>query len=194
MDCTKTGQMIRKLRLEKNLTQFQLAKMLNISDKAISKWERGTGFPDVSLLQDLSEILGINLKQLLSGEFETNNESGGNMKKINFYVCPKCGNIITSSSIADISCCSMKLEPLTAVKATSDDDKLNVEKIENEFFISSNHEMTKEHYISFVALVTGESLTLRRQYPEWDMQTRFVCSHGMLVWYCTKHGLMYQLI
>ncbi|MDY3711900.1 MAG: hypothetical protein SO044_05755 [Agathobaculum sp.] len=54
--------------------------------------------------------------------------------------------------------------------------------------------MTKAHHIAFVALLTGDTLLLRRLYPEWDMQTRLpaFARHGMLLWYCTQHGLFYQ--
>ena len=68
MDAVKTGALIRKRRTEKNYTQKQLAEKLNISDKTISKWERGNGFPEVSLLLPLCEELGITVNDLLSGE------------------------------------------------------------------------------------------------------------------------------
>ena len=59
MDCAKVGDVIRKLRKEKGMTQKQLAEKMNISDKAVSKWECGNGCPDISLLRELSEILGV---------------------------------------------------------------------------------------------------------------------------------------
>lgn len=68
-----------------------------------------------------------------------------------------------------------------------------MEIMENDFFITSNHSMTCEHYISFVALLSGDSVMIRKQYPEWDLQVRIpIFAHGKLVWYCTKHGLFYQ--
>ena len=74
-------------------------------------------------------------------------------------------------------------------------DRLCVEKIENDYFISSGHPMTKEHYISFVALLTGDALVLRKLYPEWNVQTRIPCiGHGKLVWYCSRDGLFYQTV
>ena len=55
--------------------------------------------------------------------------------------------------------------------------------------------MEKGHYISFVALLTGDSILLRKQYPEWDLQLRLPAfAHGKLLWYCTQHGLFYQNI
>lgn len=194
MDSSKIGEIIRSLRRSKGLTQKQLSEMLFVSDKAVSKWERGLGCPDISLLGGLSEILGVSLTGLLSGEIEINEKEIGNMKNLKFFICPSCGNIITASGDASVFCCGMKLDKITAVKA-NDIDKMQVEKIENDYFISTTHEMTKEHYISFVALLTGDSVMIRRQYPEWNLQTRIPCfGHGKLIWYCTKHGLMYQLI
>lgn len=194
MDCAKIGKLIHSLRKEQQLTQQQLADRMNISDKAISKWERGLGCPDVSLLPELSGIFGVNLEELLSGELNANDLVGGNMKKLQFYVCPNCGNLLTATADAAVSCCGKTLKPLVPQKA-EETEKLSVEVIENDYFITTDHEMTKEHYIAFVALLTGDSIMLRKQYPEWNMQTNIPCfAHGMLVWYCTRHGLFYQTI
>lgn len=194
MDNEKIGKLIYGLRKERNMTQLQLAEILHISDKTVSKWERGQGCPDISLLVDLSRVLGVDMEKLLSGRLEANEERGGNMKKLNFYVCPECGNVITAMTEAGISCCGKKLQPLEAVKAP-DEERLLVENIENDYYISSDHPMLKEHYISFVALLTGDTLTLKKQYPEWDLQVRIPGrTHGKLIWYCTEHGLFYQLV
>lgn len=194
MDPTKIGKLIYKLRKEKQLTQLQLAQSMNISDKAVSKWERGLGCPDVTLLSRLSDLFDVNLEDLLSGELDTNALVGGNMKQLKFYICPQCGNLITATAEAAVSCCGKKLSAIQPKKA-EDNEKLSVELIENEYFISSGHEMTRDHHISFVALLTGDSLILRKQYPEWDLQTRIPrLAHGILMWHCTKHGLFYQLI
>ena len=68
MDQVKIGKFIAQVRKEKQLTQKQLADLLNISDKTISKWETGRGLPDVSMILFLCEILDINANELLSGE------------------------------------------------------------------------------------------------------------------------------
>ena len=70
MDAQKTGKIIGIKRKSMNMTQGELAKKLNITDKAVSKWERGLSFPDISLLIPLSEILNISLYDLLKGEDE----------------------------------------------------------------------------------------------------------------------------
>lgn len=194
MDCDKIGKLIYTLRKEKNLTQKQVADVMNISDKTISKWERGLGCPDVSLLPELSELLGINIEVILAGNMESNDTIGGNMKKIKFYVCPHCNNLLTATGDASISCCGKKLEALIGTKAI-ENHTLTVEPVEDELYISSPHEMTKEHYLSFVAYVTGDRVFIVKQYPEWNMQFRFhKLGHGKLYFHCSNHGLFYQLL
>ena len=61
MNPEKVGNLILQLRKEKNLTQKQLSELLGISDKAVSKWERGLGCPDISLLNDISKIFNVNI-------------------------------------------------------------------------------------------------------------------------------------
>ena len=68
MDHTKIGGLIRRLRQERGLTQRQLAERMGISDKTVSKWERGMGCPDLSLLPELSDIFRVDLDQLLTPE------------------------------------------------------------------------------------------------------------------------------
>lgn len=194
MDPDKIGKLIYTLRKEKKLTQRQLADRLHISDRTVSKWERGAGCPDLSMLPALSAIFSVDLETLLSGSLDANNLVVGNMKKLKFYVCPTCGNVLTGTSEASVSCCGKKLPALTPVKA-EEADKLSAELMDGELFISSQHEMTKEHYISFVAALTADTLILKKQYPEWNLQLRMPrFRHGMLVWYCTNHGLFYQLV
>ena len=194
MDYEKIGALIRRLRTRQGLTQRQLAGRLEVSDKAVSKWERGQGCPDVSLLPRLAQTLGVELEGLLSGELSERDQTGGTMKNLNFYVCPTCGNLLTSADEAAVSCCGQKLSPLEAVKAP-EEERLTVELIENDYYITSSHPMTKEHYVSFAALETGDTLILKRLYPEWDLQTRLPrIGHGKLYWYCVQHGLFYQLV
>ncbi len=92
MNQQKLGELIYDLRKEKNMTQKQVADLMNISDKTISKWERGLGYPDVSLLPELANLFGVSVDNLLSGEIKINQQLGGNMRKLKFYECPQCGN------------------------------------------------------------------------------------------------------
>lgn len=194
VDCKRIGNLIYELRKEKNMTQKQVAELMNISDKTISKWERGLGCPDISLLLELSQILGVSIEQILSGKVNLNDLVGGNMNKLKFYVCPKCNNLITSTSNATISCCNKTLEPLVAKKAEQF-HKLDIEPVEDELYVTTEHEMKKEHYISFIAYVKGDRALIAKQYPEWDMQFRFRKSgHGKLYFYCVNHGLFYQIV
>jgi len=194
MDCAKIGLLIRRLRMEKGLTQQALAERMNLSAKTISRWETGLGCPDVSLLGRLSALLGVDMARMLEGDLRPNESNGGNMKKTNYFVCPDCGSISLSTGNAEISCCGRKLAPLEMQKAAPG-DKLTVEIVEDEWFISSDHPMEKENYISFVAFQTGDKVELVKQYPEWNLQLRLKKrGHGMLVWYAKDAGLMYQLL
>ena len=189
MDCIKVGELILSLRKEKEMTQKQLADAMNISDKTISKWERGLGCPDVSLLSELSNILGVNLEKLLLGNLEPNNTDGGNMKKIRFYVCPTCGNTITSSGEAEITCCGRKLTVMLPQPA-DEEHTLTVEEIENDFYITFQHDMSKEHYLCFVAYVTCDRIHFVKLYPEQGSELRIPKIYGGRWYYCcSKHGL-----
>ncbi len=189
MDCDKVGKLILDLRKEKGLTQKQLADAMNISDKTISKWERGLGCPDVSLLHELSEILGVNIDKILSGNLEPNNADIGNMKRIKFYTCPTCGNVLTSTGDAQISCCGRKLSPLVA-KVSDENHHLNIETIENDYYITFSHDMSKSHYISFIALVTYDRVCLVKLYPEQGSEVRLpMLRRGKIYFYCSEHGL-----
>lgn len=194
MDIKKIGTSIYNLRKSKNMTQKQLADLLNISDKTISKWERGLGYPDISFLPELSSVLCVSIDDIFLGETNLNEIIGGNMRNLKFYVCDKCNNILTSTADASISCCGKKLEVLIPKKA-DDKHKLNIEPVEDELYVTSEHDMKKEHYISFLAYVKGDSVFIVKQYPEWNLQTRLrKQGHGKLYFYCNNDGLFYQII
>ncbi|MBQ9898489.1 MAG: helix-turn-helix domain-containing protein [Ruminococcus sp.] len=192
MDQVKTGELIRRFRTELGLTQKELAERINVSGKAVSKWETGNGCPDVSLLSALAEVFGTDIHTLLTGEIYKNESEAGNMKKLRFYVCRECGNIITSTSDAAVTCCGSRLEALEPRKA-EEGERLNVEDIGGELYVTSDHSMTKDHYISFAAYQSDSSVMLFKQYPEWNVQLRLpLLRTGKLVWYCTKCGLLCQ--
>lgn len=194
MDCMKIGHLILRLRKEKGMTQKELADRMHLSDRTISKWERGQGCPDISLLPELSSILGVNIEDILDGELAANDFVGGNMKKSTYQVCPTCHNIVLSTGNAVVSCCGRRLDALVPKKA-AEEERLMVSQVEDEWYISSNHPMNKDHYISFIAFATGDQVQIIKQYPEWALQTRLPKRrHGTLLWYCTQHGLFYQLI
>ena len=190
MDCAKVGNFIYRLRRERGMTQKQLAERLSISDKTVSKWERGLGCPDVSLLGEVSAVLGTDIERLLSGSLDENDKDGGNMKRTKFYVCPVCGNCIAATGSADVSCCGRKLAPLEA-RAADGDHEVKCEEVEDDCYVTFGHEMTKEHYIAFAAYLSYDRLLFIRLYPEGEAAVRFPSMHsGELYFYCTRHGLM----
>lgn len=150
MDQIQTGKIIRTARLRQNLTQSELGEKIGITDKAVSKWERGCGAPDVFLVSALAEVLSLDAKAILSGDLEEKSASCGNIKELRFYVCPNCRNLLFSTEGAGISCCGKKLFPLCA-KSPSPADALSVECDGNELYITSEHKMTVNtisHFIS----------------------------------------------
>ena len=142
MDCEKLGQLILQLRKEKGLTQREIAAQLNISNKTVSKWECGKGAPDVSLWEGLSAILGADVLKLLQGELNPNHLDTGKIDNVRFYVCPNCGNILTSTGRANISCCGRRLSPLSATLEIAGHE-ISVEEMDIDFFITIKHDMSK---------------------------------------------------
>jgi desulfoferrodoxin (superoxide reductase-like protein)/DNA-binding XRE family transcriptional regulator len=194
MDCNRVGKLILALRKEKGMTQKGLADALNLSDRTISKWERGLGCPDVSLLNGLSQILGVNIEIILAGDLGPKDNDGGNMRKVKFYVCPTCGNTMFSISEADMSCCGRKLAALIA-EADKAKHVMSVEKIEDDYFVTIDHEMSKAHFISFVAFVGYDRVLLVKLYPEQNAQLRIPQMPGKKLYaYCNEHGLWEQRI
>lgn len=184
-----TGATIRNLREKQGLTQLQLAEKLSVSDKTVSKWETGKGFPDISLIKVLADVLRVSIPELLSGEQVINANRSANILRSSLYVCPICGNIIHSTGTAVMSCCGVQLPPLEA-EAPDDTHILNCEDSDGEYFISMDHPMTKEHYISFIAYCTGNRFEYVKLYPESSIEVRFFRrGHGLLYWYCNHHGL-----
>ena len=189
MNTYVTGNTIRQLRENRNLTQAELAEKIGVSSKTVSKWETGKGLPDISLLQPLAEALGISVIELMNGERITNKNVSANMLRGKFYVCPVCGNVIHSLGDAVVSCCGITLPPLEAEDA-DEEHGITIENVEDEHFITVRHPMTKEHFISFVAFVTCDRVQLVKFYPEGNAETRMqLRGRGQLYYYCNRHGL-----
>lgn len=102
--------------------------------------------------------------ELMSGDTVTNKNKAGNMLRSRFYVCPLCGNILHTTGDAVISCCGITLPPLES-EETDGEHWFTMEKVEDEYFLTVNHEMTKTHYISFAAYITSDRLQLVKFYP-----------------------------
>lgn len=189
MDKYVTGAVIRKLRENKKMTQEELAAKVFVSSKAVSKWETGQGFPDVSLIEPLAKALDISVIELLSGEDISNLNRSSNMARGKFYVCPVCGNVIQASGEAVVSCCGITLPPLEP-ESCDDEHQIRVENVEDEYYVTVDHPMTKEHYISFLAAVSDQGVQFVKLYPEGGAETGFrrACIKKIYA-YCNRHGL-----
>ena len=184
-----TGSVIRKLRESQKLTQEELANRLFVSSKTISKWETGAGFPDISLIEPLAQALDISVIELLSGEDIQNTNKSSNMIKTKFYVCPVCGNIIQSAGEAVVSCCGITLPPLEC-EESDEEHFIRKESVEDEYYVSIAHPMTKEHYISFIASVSDFGVQLTKLYPESSAEARFKKNRIKYFYaFCNHHGL-----
>lgn len=194
MDRYITGAMIKELREKKRLTQAELAMRLNVSDKTVSKWETGKGYPDITLLEPIAAAFGVSVAELLSGNAINNMNVSGNMLRSKFYVCPVCGNIIHSMGEAAIHCHGIQLMPEIA-EQSDEEHKLFIEKVEDEYFVQVDHDMTKNHYISFIAAVSSDRIQMVKLYPEGNPEARFkINGVRRIFYYCNKDGLYYQNI
>jgi len=184
-----TGAVIRELREKNRLTQAELAEKLCVSDKTISKWETAKGYPDISLLEPLAKVFGVSITELLSGNAVENINVSANMLRSKFYVCPVCGNIIHSMGEAVIHCHGVQLTPSQA-EETDENHKIFIEKVEDDYFIRIEHEMTKTHYISFVAAMSSDKIQMIKLYPEGNAEVRFpIRSVRRIFFYCNRDGL-----
>ena len=184
-----TGAMIKRLREERKITQQQLAEKMGVSDKAVSRWETGRGYPDITLIEPLAAALGVSVIELFSGADVVNTNKSANMLKANLYVCPLCGNIIQSTGEAVVSCCGITLPALEAEPA-DDSHSIRFEKVEDEYYVTISHEMSKTHYISFIAAVRVDGFELKKLYPEGSAEVRFKIGGIKRIYcYCNKHGL-----
>ena len=190
MDTYITGQTIKNLREKKGFTQAELAEKLGVSSKAVSKWETAKGLPDIALIEPLANVLSVSVMELMTGNAVVNKNIASNILRSKFYVCPLCGNIIRTVGDAVISCCGITLPPLEA-EETDNEHNITIEIVEDEHFITINHNMTKEHYISFIAHITYDRVQFVKFYPEGNAETRLNLRGGRwLYFYCNKHGLM----
>lgn len=184
-----TGSVIRELREKNHLTQAELAEKIAVSDKAVSKWETGKGYPDITLLEPLANVFGISITELISGNAVSNVNVSANMLRSNIYVCPVCGNVIHSMGEAVISCHGVQLTP-QQVEETNEEHKIFVERVEDEYFVFVEHEMTKQHYISFIAALSSDGIQMIKLYPEGNPEVRFkIRGVKKILAYCNRDGL-----
>ena len=189
-----TGKAIKELREKRQITQKELAEQIGVSDKTISKWETNRGLPDIGIMEELARALGVSIAELLTGDLRENENPSGNMKKVHFYVCPVCGNIITSGGKGTFSCCGVTLPEAEAEKC-DEEHCLNVQTIDNEYYVTMQHPMNKTHYISFIAYVTSDDCEIIKLYPEQDISLRFrKRGYGIMYAYCNRHGMVKKMM
>ena len=192
MDTYVTANTIRMLREQRGLTQGELASQIGVSGKAVSKWETGRGLPDITLLQPLAQALGVSVIELMDGRPISNQNRSANLLRLKFCVCPICGNVICSSGEAVVSCCGITLPPLEA-EEPDEEHRLQIEAVEDEHFLTVDHPMTKQHFISFLAYVTTDRVQLVKLYPEGNAATRLqLQGRGYVYFCCNRHGLFRQ--
>ena len=174
------------------MTQLQLAEILGVSDKTVSKWETAKGYPDITLLEPIADAFGISVPELISGNTIKNANVSANMMRSRFYVCPVCGNVIHGMGEAVIHCHGIGLTPAEA-EETDEQHMLSIERVEDEYFVRIEHDMTKTHYISFIAALSSDRCQLVKLYPEGEAAARFKLS-GVRKFYffCNRDGLFCQ--
>ena len=186
-----TGSVIKELRERNHLTQAELAERLCVSDKTISKWETAKGYPDISLLESIAKVFGISITELISGNAVSNVNVSANMLRSRFYVCPVCGNIIHCMGEAVIHCHGVLLTPSEA-EETDENHKIFIERVEDEYYVQIEHNMTKKHYISFVAALSSDKIQMVKLYPEGNPEARFKMNGvKQIFFYCNRDGLFY---
>lgn len=187
-----TGTIIKELREKCHLTQAELAAKLNVSGKTVSKWETGKGYPDISLLEPIAKVFGVSITELISGNAVNNVNVSANMMRSKFYVCPVCGNTIHSMGEAVIHCHGILLTPCQP-EEIDENHRMFIERVEDEYYIRIEHDMTKRHYISFVAALAPDRVQMIKLYPEGNAEARIkINGVKRIYFYCNRDGLFYK--
>ena len=184
-----TGNVIKELREKCQLTQVELAEKIGVSDKTISKWETAKGYPDISLLEPIAKALGVSMTELVTGNAVSNVNVSANMLRSKFYVCPICGNIIHSMGEAVMQCHGILLSPCQP-EETDENHMIFIERVEDEYYIRIEHDMTKQHYISFIAALSSDKIQMIKLYPEGNAEARGkINGVKKILFYCNRDGL-----
>ena len=189
-----TGNVIKELREKCQLTQVELAEKIGVSDKTVSKWETAKGYPDISLLEPIAKALGVSMTELVTGNAVSNVNISANMLRSKFYVCPICGNIIHSMGEAVMQCHGILLSPCQP-EETDENHMIFIERVEDEYYIRIEHDMTKQHYISFIAALSSDKIQMIKLYPEGNAEARVKINGVKKIWfYCNRDGLFSRTI
>ena len=119
----------------------------------------GKGYPDISLLEPLAKSLDVSITELISGNAVNNVNVSANILRTKFYVCPVCGKVIHSVGEAVIHCHGILLSPCQA-EETNEQHMIFIERVEDEYYVRIEHDMTKQHYISFVAALSSDKIQM----------------------------------
>ena len=138
-----TGAVIKELREKNKMTQLQLADKLGVSDKTVSKWETGKGYPDITLLESIADVFSVSVTELISGNTVQNSNVSANVLKSKFYICPICGNVIHSMGEAVIHCHGV-LMTVAEPEETDEHHKMFIERVEDEYYVRIEHDMKKK--------------------------------------------------
>ena len=151
--------------------------------------ETGKGYPDISLLEPLAKELNVSITELIAGNTVSNSNVSANMLRSKFYVCPVCGNVIHSMGEAVINCHGLLLT-VCEPEQVDENHMILVERIEDEYFVRVDHDMQKNHYISFVAAISSDKIQMVKLYPEGDCEARFkINGVKKILFYCNRDGL-----
>ena len=189
MDPYITGTIIRELLEKRRMTQAQLAEVLSVSDKAVSRWETGRGYPDITLLEPIAGAFGVSVAELMSGVAVSNQNRASDLLRSKFYVCPICGNVLHSVGEAAIHCHGVMLTPCEAEPAEGSHCAV-IGVVEDEYHVQIEHPMAKGHYISFIAALSQNGVQLVKLYPEQAAEARFKMGGvRRIVFFCNRDGL-----
>ena len=187
-----TGAVIKELREKNKMTQLQLSEKLGVSDKTVSKWETGKGYPDITLLEPIAQAFSVSVTELISGSTVCNSNVSANVLRSKFYVCPICGNVIHAMGEAVLHCHGVLLTAQEPEKA-DESHEISIQKTEDEYFVQIHHSMTKKHYISFMAALSCDRIQTVKLYPEGNAEASFqIRGVKRILFYCNRDGLFYM--
>lgn len=193
MNPEKTGKIIHDDRIKKGLTQKQLADAIAVTDKAVCKWEKGHGCPDITLLSQLSKVLEIDIQSILQGEVVRDRSIAGNMNRVKFYRCPTCGNLVTSVKAIEISCCGNKLNFAEARQTTEEKYQPVIREFDGQYTVSFNHPMTKEEYIANIITVQYDKILVINLFAEQEAMVTLPQIGGLRLFVITNKGELFAV-
>lgn len=188
MNAEKTGKIIYEARIKKGMTQKELADAIAVTDKAVCKWEKGHGCPDITLLSQLSRVLEIDIQSILRGVQVKDNAAAGNLKRLKVYRCPSCGNLVVSEKEIELSCCGNRMLALKARR--TDDPKYlpAISEFDGRYLVNFNHPMTKDDYIANFITVQYDRFTVTNLFAEMEASVTLSQIGGLQMFVVTSKG------